>query len=394
LRRRSLAIGLCILLICSIFIPITVGFNVKVSKIEQPSNMCNGNTLYVGGSGPSNYTRIQDAIDNATGGDTVYVYSGIYYENIIVDKTINLIGENRETTVIDGGYTRAEIVDVRVDNIEICCFTIMNGYPGINLYNSDNHKIYLNNIIDNWIGLSLTYSNNNQISNNFISSNGYIGIELHFISSNNTFSYNNILNNGDSGIWFEACCNNTISNNIIKSNNQSGLWFEDYCYNNIIYNNTIILNKNYGGIHGCNDFSFNTISFNTFINNRFGIYIMYGFGNPSDNNQIYRNNFIDNTPNAIDECNNVWDDGKYGNYWSDYKEKYPDARKKLLKPWMWNTPYEIYGGNNTDSCPLVNQWPDPRPRTITRDTSINYLFLMRLLDVFPLLKEVILRLIR
>jgi len=36
----------------------------------------NGNTLYVGGSGPNNYTKIQDAIDNASNGDTVFVYSG------------------------------------------------------------------------------------------------------------------------------------------------------------------------------------------------------------------------------------------------------------------------------------------------------------------------------
>ena len=54
---RSLAFGLCILFMCSAFIPISVGFNVKVSKIEQPSILGNGNTLYVGGSGPDNYKK-------------------------------------------------------------------------------------------------------------------------------------------------------------------------------------------------------------------------------------------------------------------------------------------------------------------------------------------------
>ena len=105
MNRRSLAFGICFLLICSIFIPISLGFNVKVSKIEQPSNLSDGNTYYVGGSGPNNYTRIQDAIDNTTGGDTVFVYddNSPYYERLVIDKSINLIGENRNTTIVDGG---------------------------------------------------------------------------------------------------------------------------------------------------------------------------------------------------------------------------------------------------------------------------------------------------
>jgi len=57
-------------------------------------------TLYVGGVGPGNYTQIQDAIDNASNGDTVYVYNGWYNENVLVNKKINLIGESVANTVI------------------------------------------------------------------------------------------------------------------------------------------------------------------------------------------------------------------------------------------------------------------------------------------------------
>jgi len=46
---------------------------------------------------------IQDLIDNASDGDTIYIPSGIYYENIIINKAINLIGEDKDTTIIDGG---------------------------------------------------------------------------------------------------------------------------------------------------------------------------------------------------------------------------------------------------------------------------------------------------
>ena len=50
-----------------------------------------GNILYVGGNGPNNYTKIQDAIDDATNGDTIFVFNGTYYEHITINKTINLI---------------------------------------------------------------------------------------------------------------------------------------------------------------------------------------------------------------------------------------------------------------------------------------------------------------
>ena len=84
-----------------------VAINIKngfdTSNVEAQPAPTGGNTLYVGGSGPNNYTSIQDAIDNASDGDTIYVYSGIYYENVVINKRINLIGEDRNGTIIDGG---------------------------------------------------------------------------------------------------------------------------------------------------------------------------------------------------------------------------------------------------------------------------------------------------
>jgi len=84
-----------------------------------------GITLYVGGSGTGNYTTIQSAIDNANSGDTVYVYNGIYYENVVVDKTINLTGEDRNTTIIDGGGS-VDVVYVNADDVNVQGFKILN----------------------------------------------------------------------------------------------------------------------------------------------------------------------------------------------------------------------------------------------------------------------------
>jgi len=51
--------------------------------------------FYVGGTGLENYSRIQDAIDDASGGDTVFVYSGVYNESILLNKSITLLGKTK-----------------------------------------------------------------------------------------------------------------------------------------------------------------------------------------------------------------------------------------------------------------------------------------------------------
>ena len=61
------------------------------------------NTLFVGGLGVGNYSKIQDAIDVANTGDTIRVYDGIYKENVKVNKRVILIGNGTLKTTIDGG---------------------------------------------------------------------------------------------------------------------------------------------------------------------------------------------------------------------------------------------------------------------------------------------------
>jgi pectin methylesterase-like acyl-CoA thioesterase len=108
--KRLLSIGIIILFI-GMSLSSSTGFD-----LEKKSIPLDGKTLYVGGSGPGNYTKIQDAIDNASDGDTVFVYSGKYEErDIIVNKSISLIGENKETTIVDGNQKR---------DIYNCCFFI------------------------------------------------------------------------------------------------------------------------------------------------------------------------------------------------------------------------------------------------------------------------------
>ena len=105
--KTLVAVGFIALILTLSVIPIN---GIIVVEKHSPSNKgitstsgsFKGNILYVGGGGPNNFTKIQYAIDNATFGDTVFVYSGTYYENIEVDRSITLIGENSATTIIDG----------------------------------------------------------------------------------------------------------------------------------------------------------------------------------------------------------------------------------------------------------------------------------------------------
>ncbi|UCF12379.1 MAG: hypothetical protein JSW06_10135 [Thermoplasmatales archaeon] len=61
---------------------------------------------------------IQDLINNASSGDTIYIPSGTYYENIIINKSISLVGEDKETTIIDGSGT-GDVVYVSADWVNI-----------------------------------------------------------------------------------------------------------------------------------------------------------------------------------------------------------------------------------------------------------------------------------
>ncbi len=254
------------------------------------STLCS-NVLYVGGSGPGNYTKIQDAIDNSSDGDKVFVYndSSPYYENVVVDKSISLVGEDMESTIIDSSFI-SDVIQVFSDNVEICGFTItkanwfgvylhhshnnkiygnkiLTGVFNIHLFHSDGNEIYLNSINVNYEeGINLTHSHLNNIHHNIISGQGY-GIRL-YKSDNNIICFNEIFNHikhpykhFSSGILIENSDSNNITNNNIHDN-QLGI----VCFNSdkskILYN--IFLENTASGIHLYDSFS-NFINFNNFI---------------------------------------------------------------------------------------------------------------------------------
>ena len=272
---------------------------------------------------------------------------------------IYLEGSNGNNIISnDGGDAGITLCEHSDNNIVTGNNIINSEWEGIYVYYySDNNIIADNNIISNdEEGIHIQLSSSNTVTNNTITNNNKDGIC--FSGENNNIVGNSITNNGGHGITMNGESNTISGNNI--SNNANGIYFVWYTNDDNIITNNNITNNIGCGIYIQSAIG-NIITGNTVSGNQFGI-------NCSDKysyyNIFYHNNFIDNIDNAYDEGYNTWDDGKYGNYWSDYEDRYPDAKPRMLKPWMWNTPYEIGGRDNKDNCPLIKQWPNSKSKSI------------------------------
>ncbi len=205
-RRSSLIVSLFILM---------AGLSLALSVIPQNAGAA---TLYVGGAGPGNYTTIQDAINNANPGDTVYVFSGTYPEFVNIYTPISLVGEDKSTTTIGGNYVWSGM-EVISDWVNVTGFTLKENdewISAISLMYVENCSIHDNIISDFWAGIGLYESHNNSITNNMISSN-QTGMSLHR-SNDNLISGNDISYSDYEGIALIRSSRNTfIDNTMIES---------------------------------------------------------------------------------------------------------------------------------------------------------------------------------
>jgi len=263
--------------------------------------------LYVGGSGPGNYSTIQDAVNAASNGDSVFVFddSSPYDEDILVDKSITMTGEDRQTTVING-YNYS--IFLRADDCTVQGFTVLQSFHGIRI--EAENTVIMNNILqDNTIGLYLFEANYSQIEGNVISNNS-VGLCLVF-SADVVISGNTIVNNMYDGIELYTSTNTLVTLNDISGNGQFGV-----------------------SIGGDN----NTVLKNNIVGNAFyGVYIQNSRMNSILDNNIYDNHvgnavvFTDSWTELIRRpFNNSWD----GNYWGR-SSRFPKAiveGKQLIIP--------------------------------------------------------------
>jgi len=320
---------------------------VKISKSKEiRTKNSDGKTLYFGGSGPGDYSSIQEAIDDANPGDTIFVKAGIYKEHLTISKTdITLQGESKYNTILDGCKTEGQGITIEAEKVTIKDFTIKDfkdhqkdeiyswDQAGIEIY-LPNSTITNNRFIDNGIGIELfagahntTITDNEMLNNgiligNYFDKTSYPDITpesfLHDIS-------NNTLNGRplcyykdkkdftvpkDAGQITMVNCTNFTIENMYMSNNDFPIIMA-YCYNSLIENITVTDAEGEILLFACEN---NTIQHNTITNTFKAVclefesrnnivryndlsnnYVGVSLYTSANNNTVYRNKIYNNS---------------------------------------------------------------------------------------------------
>jgi len=371
LIKKGVVVAIVLLFVSVSVIPST-GTNI----VEKSSNVSfDGNTLYVGGSGPNNYTRIQDAIDNASVNDTIIVFSGLYFERVKVNKTLNLIGIDTgggkpivdanqsgavftisaDKCMVDGFVAQkagVEFSDTKAGFIisaRDCTIknSVCRGYSYTGIYikpegTANNAQIINNTITAEIFGIYMPYEPTGGSTNLYICGNTITdtskAISLH--AGRYNYLYRNNVSSNSEGILIQFGGYNNITENNISYNSEYGLIIYWNDYPNTVFRNTIFRNLYHGILLNQNNdetiVKWNTITGNiggdgiTIWNcqgcdiseNNIERNIPYGMSiKTSKNCYISLNNFLNNIRAArFVSCHPIW----VGNYWN--------KPRKLPKP--------------------------------------------------------------
>lgn len=196
------------------------------------------------------YAVIQQAINTAAAGDTVWVEAGVYHEkNLIINRPIVFIGDR--FPVLDGEY-KYEIISVKANDVTVKGFKLihsgvssMEDIAGIKIYNTHNVIIFENIILDTFFGIYVQSGTHCLIENNQLRASSQTeqqsGNGIHCWKSDSLRIIGNTISGHRDGIYFEFVTNSVIWRNLSEHNIRYGLHFmfshNDAYISNILRNN-------------------------------------------------------------------------------------------------------------------------------------------------------------
>ncbi len=209
-------------------------FTIGVVLLFLGTNNVTAETITVDDDVGADYTKIQDAINNAEEGDMIRVWEGTYSENVVVDKSVSLVGNGSEVTTIDGDEND-DVVRITADWVNMSGFGVTgSSTPSAGIHVESNHtNVSNNNCSDNYNGIYFYGSSDCSIENNTCSNNGH---GIYFEDSSNCTIENNTCSDNDYyAIYQDSSDKNIISNNICSGNPRGiYVYFSD---NNILTHN-------------------------------------------------------------------------------------------------------------------------------------------------------------
>lgn len=254
---------------------------------------------------PDDYSTIQEAINHASEGETIFVRAGTYYEHIIVNKTVLLLGEDKENTIIDGNSRYwPEVIKITANDTVVSGFTVKNSdWFGVQISNSFGNTIKDNNVVDTLYGIRLDQSAGNSIVGNNVKNNRFMGILL-CDSSNNTLRYNEMAGNPENfGVW--GLIISDFINDVDSSNTVNGkpvyYWINQHDRqipadagvvmvvnsSKITVRNLVLSNNDHGVSFAYTSSSY--IEENLVTNNTYGIDLFCSFNNTISGNILSQN---------------------------------------------------------------------------------------------------------
>ncbi|MEM2899929.1 MAG: NosD domain-containing protein [Thermoplasmata archaeon] len=182
-----------------------------------------GNVLYVGGTGPGNFTLIKNAINSANDGDTVIICAGTYTERFTIDKAIRLIGEGKELTKIKG-FEGSSVASVVANNTFISGITFEYAgeyVAGVIIENANECTIENCSFVNTFYGIKVT-GNNCSISDCTFTNSSYAA--YFYAANSSSFCSNKVKNCTNYGFFASNCSSLSIDSNDLENCDTGGIF--------------------------------------------------------------------------------------------------------------------------------------------------------------------------